>query len=535
MIDLTPLDVRKKRGDFKKMLRGYDPQEVDTFLELVAERLEVLVKESMSLKERTDMLAEQVKTQEGREKAIQEALVTAQTLREDISQQAAREAEAIREQAKREADMVTRQAEAEAAQMRDRVAAEVAQIRQQAVGDTELLRKRTEGELERLTHELEGLIESKTGIIDELERKRTRFLRAFRSLLERELDAVAIEEGKVASEDAILELDLTGGQRRVQARMIETAALDMLQDDGGEAASTSVAEPDPAEAVAFEMEPETSSDDGAMDAIEVVEVVEAEDDGAEEALRMPAAALEGSEPDAADELVADFSEQPAVEFPGEAELDQAVDAVLMDDSPTLIQPTYEAPSEPPRDEFGEDVQVSSLTGPDAHDRASEESEVVPMADEYAGASDETLVDQVFTILDETPDPQAMEGSGPDQVTEEGDSPMEALPVQETPAASTDDVISINTLAPEPAEPFDDEARAAVNQLFDRGDVPVAPPEAPSEEVEDSWSKVLRGEDGGTTEGNASDSKGSWSPNFPDKGRKSEGSGWTRSKDPSRWR
>ena len=44
MIDLTPLDVRNKRGDFKKLLRGYDPQEVDVFLEIVAERLENLVR-----------------------------------------------------------------------------------------------------------------------------------------------------------------------------------------------------------------------------------------------------------------------------------------------------------------------------------------------------------------------------------------------------------------------------------------------------------------------------------------------------------
>ena len=43
MIDMTPLDVRNKRGDFKKIMRGYDPQEVDIFLELVAERLEALV------------------------------------------------------------------------------------------------------------------------------------------------------------------------------------------------------------------------------------------------------------------------------------------------------------------------------------------------------------------------------------------------------------------------------------------------------------------------------------------------------------
>ena len=39
MIDLTPLDVRNKRGDFKKLMRGYDPQEVDVFLEIVADRL----------------------------------------------------------------------------------------------------------------------------------------------------------------------------------------------------------------------------------------------------------------------------------------------------------------------------------------------------------------------------------------------------------------------------------------------------------------------------------------------------------------
>ncbi|MFH1765104.1 MAG: DivIVA domain-containing protein, partial [Gemmatimonadota bacterium] len=36
MIDLTPLDVRKKRGDFRRILRGYDPEEVDTFMDLVA-------------------------------------------------------------------------------------------------------------------------------------------------------------------------------------------------------------------------------------------------------------------------------------------------------------------------------------------------------------------------------------------------------------------------------------------------------------------------------------------------------------------
>lgn len=516
MIDLTPLDVRKKRGDFKKMLRGYDPQEVDTFLELVAERLEVLVKESMTLQERTELLAEQVKSQQGREKAIQEALVTAQTLREDIAQQAAREAEAIREQAKREAEMVTRQAEAEARQLRDKVDAEVSQLRQQAVGDTELLRKQTEGELERLTHELEGLIESKTGIIDELERKRTRFLRAFRSLLERELDAVAIEEGKVASEDSILELDLTGGQRRVQARMIETAALDMLQDEAGEVEGAPAAEHGTDSAVDLVLGP-TESGDHPQSAGALVDSETG--DGAEYHRDSEGPSAEGADAGPEEDVGG-----ASVEMPGEAELDQAVDAVLVDDSSHGAQPAAEAP-----------VQESAVAVEEAGDASTDSADLDlrvggPSPEE---AQVDTLVDQAFTILDETPvTPDGADGASDPE--SRGEPVVESLMTEHGPRPTGDEVISIQSLAPESREPFEDEARAAVNELFDRGDVPVAPPEAPAEDVEDAWSKVLRGEEG-SGEDTASEGKGSWSPNFPDKGRKSDGSGWMRSKDPSRWR
>ena len=83
MIDLTPLDVRKKRGDFRSRLRGYDPEEVDSFLELVSERLEALVKENMTLSESGDRQTTQLSALEEREKAIQDALVSAQKLRDD--------------------------------------------------------------------------------------------------------------------------------------------------------------------------------------------------------------------------------------------------------------------------------------------------------------------------------------------------------------------------------------------------------------------------------------------------------------------
>ena len=158
MIDLTPLDVRKKAGDFKRGLRGYDPEEVDGFLQLAAERLEELVKENLTLRERSERLQEQVAAHEERERAVQEALVVAQQLRVDL-----------KAQAEREADLQKREAEAE------------------------LARRMAEGtdRLEAMQRTLEGL-----------DKRRRRFLRAFRTLLQRELEALEAEEAQPVHEGA---------------------------------------------------------------------------------------------------------------------------------------------------------------------------------------------------------------------------------------------------------------------------------------------------------------------------------------------
>jgi len=163
MIDLTPLDVRKKKGDFAKGFRGYDPEEVDHFLELVAERLEEVVRENLALKERAGRLEERVQGQDGRERAVQEALVTAQALREEIQTQARREAELIR-----------REAEAEANEIR-------------GAADRAVLQRRED--------------------LQALHRGRDRFLRGMRTFLERELHAVEAEEANPPATD--LERDPT--------------------------------------------------------------------------------------------------------------------------------------------------------------------------------------------------------------------------------------------------------------------------------------------------------------------------------------
>jgi DivIVA domain-containing protein len=182
MIDLTPLDVRNKRGDFRKVMRGYEPHEVDIFLEMVAERLEGLIRENMALKERAGALQAQVTQQTDREQAVQAALVTAQELRADIRTQAQRESEHIIKTAETEGRRMIAEAEAEAR--------------------TKL--RGSERRMDKLMDE-----------IQEFERRRARFLKDFRQLLERELDVVVVEEGRAPLEERTIDMDL--GSRRAEA------------------------------------------------------------------------------------------------------------------------------------------------------------------------------------------------------------------------------------------------------------------------------------------------------------------------------
>ncbi len=179
MIDLTPLDVRKKRGDFAKGLRGYDMLEVDTFLELVAERMEELVKENLRLGDRNELLQTQVDASEGRERAVQEALVTAQELRADVARQAEREAE--------------------------------------------LAKQKLRNQLERMVGEAEARLFERKNALDELERQRLRFLKAFRTLLEREMDAVEVEQSREPLEDFTIDLDLGGFLEQAGLSRVEPA------------------------------------------------------------------------------------------------------------------------------------------------------------------------------------------------------------------------------------------------------------------------------------------------------------------------
>ena len=92
MIDLTPLDVRKKKDDFRRSVRGYDPHQVDAFLAVVADCLERYVREHVVLSDRIEQQEKQLESYRTRERALNEALLAAQELREEARLQSERDA-----------------------------------------------------------------------------------------------------------------------------------------------------------------------------------------------------------------------------------------------------------------------------------------------------------------------------------------------------------------------------------------------------------------------------------------------------------
>lgn len=134
---LTPLDVR--RYDFGRAFRGYDPARVDQFRDQVAEEMERLARSNQDLDAKARSFHEQLRSFRERDKALNDALVSAQQLRAEM-----------REQAEREAQLIVREAQQEAEKLIDSGKAEL---------------KKLEGEMEALSRSQRAFIAQMRGLI----------------------------------------------------------------------------------------------------------------------------------------------------------------------------------------------------------------------------------------------------------------------------------------------------------------------------------------------------------------------------------
>ena len=107
-MNITPLDITQKQ--FRRRLRGLDPEEVEAFLALVAVEFEALVKDNGALREVNQRMSDDVAELKSRERALQETLVTAQRASQEIRDAARKEAEITLSDAELQAEKIVQAA-----------------------------------------------------------------------------------------------------------------------------------------------------------------------------------------------------------------------------------------------------------------------------------------------------------------------------------------------------------------------------------------------------------------------------------------
>jgi cell division initiation protein len=105
---ITPLDIQQMV--FKAGFRGYDKEEVNRFLEQVAQTVELLNRDNAVQREKISMLEQQLAELKRTEATLSSTLLSAQSLAEDVKRNAQREADLLIKEAELKASELIHQA-----------------------------------------------------------------------------------------------------------------------------------------------------------------------------------------------------------------------------------------------------------------------------------------------------------------------------------------------------------------------------------------------------------------------------------------
>jgi len=109
---ISPMDIQ--RQTFAQRLRGLDPAEVRTYLNIVAEEVAALQRERDGLAQEIQSLRALLDEHRQRETILKNTLLTAQRLSEEIREAARKESESVVKQAELQADRLLELAQSRA-------------------------------------------------------------------------------------------------------------------------------------------------------------------------------------------------------------------------------------------------------------------------------------------------------------------------------------------------------------------------------------------------------------------------------------
>jgi cell division initiation protein len=114
---ITPLDIQQKQ--FPMKFRGFDVDEVYSFLELLREEMEEILRENASLKESLSRADSQLQEYNNMNATLRETLITTQQMVDEYKANARKESELIIREAESKADDILKGAQEKAVKIHE--------------------------------------------------------------------------------------------------------------------------------------------------------------------------------------------------------------------------------------------------------------------------------------------------------------------------------------------------------------------------------------------------------------------------------
>ena len=131
---LTPLEIQQMV--FQVRMRGYDRDEVNRFLEEVAQAVEGVNRDNATLRERVQQMEQQITDLRRNEVTLSNTLLSAQSMADDVKKAAQREADLVMKEAELKGSELLRQARVQLSETQR----DIAELRKQRLVMIERLR-----------------------------------------------------------------------------------------------------------------------------------------------------------------------------------------------------------------------------------------------------------------------------------------------------------------------------------------------------------------------------------------------------------
>ena len=117
---ISPLDIQQQQ--FKvKTFRGLDPEDVDAFLQTVADEMEGLIRENSQMKEQQSQQSREMLDMAEKERELRETLLSAQRVIEEMKANARKEAQLIVSEAELKGERIVADAERQLGELKSRI------------------------------------------------------------------------------------------------------------------------------------------------------------------------------------------------------------------------------------------------------------------------------------------------------------------------------------------------------------------------------------------------------------------------------